>query len=229
MDDLILEERIDDGYQPTETEIREYAEWLGISVSTEPDLLWIAKEGLVDPLPPDWKPCTTADGNIYYFNFTTGESLWDHPCDAKYQAMVKEERLRRQQGGNDKPSVAAKVKGHDKPTPAKDPAPPDKPSEDTHTAPESVRTRRVVSKTTETLPEAMFKAMSLQEAKRGDKKGRTATERELCSACEHKHIKREATQYSVNCKEMLCQPCKESHVSFKQFRNHKFTTVPSKT
>ena len=37
--------------KPTETEIREYAEWLGISVSTEPDLLWISKEGLVAPCP----------------------------------------------------------------------------------------------------------------------------------------------------------------------------------
>ena len=63
--------------------------------------------------------------------------------------MVKEEGLRRQQGSGDEPSVAARVKGHDKPITAKDPAQPGKPSEDTHTAPESVRTRMFVSKITQ--------------------------------------------------------------------------------
>ncbi len=33
------------------------------------------------PLPADWKPCKTLDtGEIYYFNFATGQSIWDHPC-----------------------------------------------------------------------------------------------------------------------------------------------------
>ena len=29
---------------------------------------------------------------IYYFNFATGESIWDHPCDEFYRKMVLEER-----------------------------------------------------------------------------------------------------------------------------------------
>lgn len=34
------------------------------------------------PLPKNWKPCKTTDTEeIYYFNFQTGESTWDHPCD----------------------------------------------------------------------------------------------------------------------------------------------------
>lgn len=32
------------------------------------------------------------NGNIYYFNFVTGESIWDHPCDELYRKMVMEER-----------------------------------------------------------------------------------------------------------------------------------------
>ena len=32
------------------------------------------------------------NGHIYYFNFATGESIWDHPCDEFYRKMVSEER-----------------------------------------------------------------------------------------------------------------------------------------
>ena len=34
----------------------------------------------------------TSGGDIYYFNFTSGESTWDHPCDEFYRKMVQEER-----------------------------------------------------------------------------------------------------------------------------------------
>ena len=34
-------------------------------------------------------------GEIYYFNFQSGESVWDHPCDEYYRNMVVEERRRR--------------------------------------------------------------------------------------------------------------------------------------
>jgi centrosomal protein CEP164 len=27
----------------------------------------------------------TPQGDIYYFNFSTGESIWDHPCDKQYR------------------------------------------------------------------------------------------------------------------------------------------------
>ncbi len=32
------------------------------------------------------------NGDIYYFNFATGDSIWDHPCDEFYRKMVAEER-----------------------------------------------------------------------------------------------------------------------------------------
>ena len=81
-DSVILEEEIDESYEPTEAEVKEYAEWLGMDVETEKDLFWIAREGLKAPLPENWKPCKTKDTDeIYYFNFNTGESKWDHPCD----------------------------------------------------------------------------------------------------------------------------------------------------
>lgn len=78
------------------------------------DLFWIAREGLKAPLPENWKPCKTTDeevspteprcgaitvpsadmcgcSQIYYFNFATGESVWDHPCDEYYRTLYADE------------------------------------------------------------------------------------------------------------------------------------------
>ena len=81
-DSVILEEKIDPDYVPTEAEISEYAEFLGMDLQKEKELIWIAKEGLTTKIPPEWKPCKTKDTQeIYYFNFETGESIWEHPVD----------------------------------------------------------------------------------------------------------------------------------------------------
>ena len=92
----ILEEDYDENYVPTEEEILEYARVIGIDIKTENDLLWIAKEGINAPLPPNWKPCQDTNGDIYYFNFENGDSIWDHPCDEFYRNMVAEERQKKQ-------------------------------------------------------------------------------------------------------------------------------------
>merc|ERR1719491_773492 len=77
---------------PTEEEVVEYAEFLGIDPKTEPELMWIAKEGVVAPVPPPWKACTENGDDVFYFNFETGDSVWDHPCDEKYRTLVEEHR-----------------------------------------------------------------------------------------------------------------------------------------
>lgn len=33
---------------------------------------------------------------MYYFNFSTGQSTWDHPCDEHYRGLVNQERERNQ-------------------------------------------------------------------------------------------------------------------------------------
>ena len=112
---VVLEEVIDPSYEPTEADVDAYAASLGLdpvrvqiirharihSVGKsqscmfqvqEAGLLWIAREGLVAPLPPGWKPCASPDGEVYYFNFDNGESVWDHPGDAHYRQIVERER-----------------------------------------------------------------------------------------------------------------------------------------
>ncbi|RVE64376.1 hypothetical protein OJAV_G00125140 [Oryzias javanicus] len=93
-DQLILEEEYDENFIPSDKEIHEYAREIGIDPDKEPQLLWLAKEGIKAPLPPEWKPCQDVTGDIYYFNFSTGQSTWDHPCDEHYRQLVIQERER---------------------------------------------------------------------------------------------------------------------------------------
>lgn len=79
----------------TPSEILDYAKWLGMDLTTESDLLWIAREGLKAPLPEHWKPCKTpGTGDIYYFNFQTGDSVWEHPCDEHYKTLYATENAK---------------------------------------------------------------------------------------------------------------------------------------
>ncbi|XP_074783503.1 centrosomal protein of 164 kDa-like isoform X3 [Athene noctua] len=89
---IILEERFDASYVPSEQEILEFAYEIGIDPEKEPELLWLAREGIVAPLPPEWKPCQHVTGEIYYYNFTNGQSMWEHPCDEHYRELVVQER-----------------------------------------------------------------------------------------------------------------------------------------
>lgn len=87
---IVLEEDIDPNYVPTEDEFLEYAESLGLELPEDNDLLYLAREGLKARLPKEWKPCQTRDEQIFYFNFETGESVWEHPCDTLYRKKAKE-------------------------------------------------------------------------------------------------------------------------------------------
>lgn len=96
-DSIVLEEEIDPDYVPTEGEIIEYAKWLGMDLEKDKDLFWVAKEGLMAPLPKNWKPCKTKQTeDIYYFNFATGESTWDHPCDGYYKRLFEEAKKKKE-------------------------------------------------------------------------------------------------------------------------------------
>lgn len=86
----MLEEDLDPDYEPSSQEIEEYAVYIGLDPTQDSDLLYIAREGLKAPLPAPWKPCETQDGAVFYFNFDTQESLWEHPCDLFYKERARE-------------------------------------------------------------------------------------------------------------------------------------------
>lgn len=77
-------------------EIAEYAEFLGIDMELDRDLFWLAEEGLCTAPPEPWKACQ-AEGSteLFFFNFETGESLWDHPCDDLFRQRIQEELQKR--------------------------------------------------------------------------------------------------------------------------------------
>ncbi|NXU06343.1 CE164 protein, partial [Buphagus erythrorhynchus] len=54
-DQLILEEDDKQSYVPEEQEIRDFAPTIGIDPDKESELLWLARECLVAPMPPEWK------------------------------------------------------------------------------------------------------------------------------------------------------------------------------
>lgn len=87
----VLEE-IEGDYEPTENEVGEYAAYLGINLEDDPEFLRIAKEGLKASVPHPWRPCRTPEGDIYYFNFETNQSSWEHPLDQYYKDLYKTEK-----------------------------------------------------------------------------------------------------------------------------------------
>lgn len=100
----VLEDNEDCERCPTEEEVIEYAQFLEIDPDTEPHLLWIAREGVVAPIPHPWKACTEGGDDVFYFNFETGESVWDHPSDEMYKQMVDDERIKHRRAQNKKQS-----------------------------------------------------------------------------------------------------------------------------
>lgn len=88
----IMQEELDEEYEPTLEEIEEYAKYLGMDMVEDRDLFYIAKEGLKAPLPDQWKPCRNRTGDIFYFNFETKQLQKDHPCDDYYKKYYITER-----------------------------------------------------------------------------------------------------------------------------------------
>lgn len=95
MGSRVLEEHVDEDYEPTTKEVEEYAEWLGMDLDTDSEFLWIARKGLKMPLPHPWRPCQVDHGDIFYFNFLTGESVWEHPLDEQIRRLYQLERKKK--------------------------------------------------------------------------------------------------------------------------------------
>lgn len=94
----VLEKYYDPSYEPSKAEIEEYGKWLGMDLPADDDLLFLAREGLKAPLPEGWKACKSEKGELYYFNFKSGKSIWDHPMDDHYKDTLTEQKRRKASG-----------------------------------------------------------------------------------------------------------------------------------
>uniref|UniRef100_A0A0C3U4P7 WW domain-containing protein n=1 Tax=Guillardia theta (strain CCMP2712) TaxID=905079 RepID=A0A0C3U4P7_GUITC len=71
----------------------EYAKYLGVDPLREPQLLRIAQEGLVAPLPDGWSEHTNDHGEVFYHHRESGSSVWQHPLDNFYKSKVRTKHL----------------------------------------------------------------------------------------------------------------------------------------
>ncbi|KAL9655096.1 hypothetical protein ABK040_008877 [Willaertia magna] len=97
--------------EPTEEDVIQYAKWLGLDPVEDSDLMHIALEGIKAPLPEGWRPCQTEEGQLFYFNFNTGDSIWDHPMDAYYKQKAKEEKMKKEKEKKKKKKTVKKKIG----------------------------------------------------------------------------------------------------------------------
>ncbi|XP_053664338.1 centrosomal protein of 164 kDa [Anopheles marshallii] len=80
-------------YEPTKEEIIEYAVKIGINPEKEANIIYLARQGLLHPLPENWKPCYSKQVKAYYYyDRITKKSQWEHPIDVLYRAKVIEAR-----------------------------------------------------------------------------------------------------------------------------------------
>ena len=96
----VLDEELDENYEPPEKEILLYAKYLGMDEEEDKKYFYIAKEGLKAPLPGPWKPCRDPQNEVWYYNFDTKEMQQEHPCDdyyRKYFLRTKQDDLKKKE------------------------------------------------------------------------------------------------------------------------------------
>ncbi|EAY08406.1 hypothetical protein TVAG_269320 [Trichomonas vaginalis G3] len=90
---------------PTDEEIAEYCQYLGLDPQKDPDLLWIAIEGIKAPLPDGWIFFQHKHKNeSFFYNKYTGVSINEHPLDSHYLQNFKEEKKKKYQNSKSKKS-----------------------------------------------------------------------------------------------------------------------------
>ena len=93
MDETTLLELLD----PVErvADVKEMAEYMGIDITVEAHLLWLAKLAVLEALPEGWEEVETEDGRILYINTDTETSTEEHPNDAHFKDLLERERNKR--------------------------------------------------------------------------------------------------------------------------------------
>jgi hypothetical protein len=71
---------------------KDFARHIGIDMGAEPELMCIAEQCRVAPLPANWVEYFTAEGDSYFHNVRRGNTLWHHPLDLFFKQLVQERR-----------------------------------------------------------------------------------------------------------------------------------------
>ena len=62
------------------------------SKSIDRELMFIAKQGLMEPVPEPWEAQRDQNDMILYYNTETGEQTHQHPCDDAYRQLFREKK-----------------------------------------------------------------------------------------------------------------------------------------
>jgi len=106
---IINEDDILDDYEPSEREINSYAMQLGMDPTEDQEYLYLAKEGLKAAIPKPWTACRTKDGKIFYYNFETEESQWEHPLDQAYKEKFVEVKQHHTKSSNSMSPISINI------------------------------------------------------------------------------------------------------------------------
>ncbi|VDD83621.1 unnamed protein product [Mesocestoides corti] len=85
---VVLEEV--ESHDPTDEEVELYAASIGINPKENPELLYIAREGVTARVPEGWTILQNRNGQIFYQQNSSGICVWQHPLDSYYRSRVKE-------------------------------------------------------------------------------------------------------------------------------------------
>ena len=69
-------------------DIMDFARVLGLDIAREADLLWVAEEFWLCPLPEGWEECCTPEGLAFYHFTRLGVTQWEHPLEGYYRGVV---------------------------------------------------------------------------------------------------------------------------------------------
>jgi hypothetical protein len=73
----------------SDEEVVAFASYLGIDADHHKDLLWVAREALVSPLPLGWKECVGQGGAVFFVQKDTNIVQWEHPLDEYYKSLAR--------------------------------------------------------------------------------------------------------------------------------------------
>eukprot|EP00736_Rhodelphis_marinus_P006097 Rmarinus@m.13918 len=103
---------------PTATDINQYAREIGFDAKAEPQLAWIAEQGLKEPLQDGWVLKRDATGSLYYHHESSGDSTAHNPRLEDHRRLYDTLRDQKSDGPlAQAASVAASYRTSGKPSP----------------------------------------------------------------------------------------------------------------
>jgi len=78
---------------PGQLTANDFVQYLGLDLSKEPELAWIAREMLAAPMPPHAKMLTSKSNIVYFLDEDNGYYTLEHPLTQRYLKVLEKSRL----------------------------------------------------------------------------------------------------------------------------------------